>query len=115
MRSNRYLTDGRIPMKHALALSLGLDLEQLVGQIESSGMCTSDKHAIYLEWTAQSTKEEVESRKNVNKVKQQRFRDRRKDELEEYRSGAQNENEGHVTSYASSYVGQDRLGQDDTF
>ena len=102
-------------MKHALALSLGLDLEQLVGQIESSGMCTSDKHAIYLEWTAQSTKEEVESRKNVNKVKQQRFRDRRKDELEEYRSGAQNEKDSYVTSYASSYVGQDRLGQDDTF
>ena len=104
MRSNRYLTDGRIPMKHALALSLGLDLEQLVSQIESSGMCTRDKHASYLEWTVQSTREEFESRKNANKIKQQRFRDRRKDELEEYRSGAQNENEGYVTSYVTGYV-----------
>ena len=101
--------------KHALALSLGLDREQLAGQIESSGMYTRDKHAIYLEWTVQSTKEEVESRRNANKVKQQRFLDRRKDEFEEYRSGAQNENEGYVTSYASSYVGHDMIGQDDTF
>lgn len=46
MWSNRYLTDGQIPIKHARALALDSDLDLLVSQVESAEMCTTTRHAI---------------------------------------------------------------------
>lgn len=111
MWSNRYLTDGHIPIKHARYLAQDLDLDLLVGQLESAGMCTRTNQAICLDWSAQSTRHEIEARKKANKVKQQNYRDRQKAEVTELRS----HRPGDITGDITGLVGQDRLGQDDTF
>ena len=111
MWSNRYGTDGRIPINHARALAFDLDLDLLAFQIESAEMCTRDKQAIFLDWSAQSTRQEVEARKNANRIKQQNFRDKKKTEVHELRYGRAGDMTGDITGD----LGQDRLGKDDTF
>lgn len=111
MWSNRHLTDGHIPMKHARYLAQDFDLDLLVGQLESGGMCTKTNQAICLDWSAQSSRHEIEARKTANKVKQQNYRDRQKAEVTELKSQRSSDITGDITGL----VGQDRLGQDDTF
>ena len=111
MWSNRYLTDGHIPIKHARFLAQDLDLALLIGQLESAGMCTKTNQAICLDWSAQSSRHEIEARKTANKIKQQNYRDRQKAEVEALRS----QKPGDITGDITGLVGQDRLGQDDTF
>jgi hypothetical protein len=111
MWSNRYLTDGQIPIKHARALALDSDLDLLVSQVEGAEMCTRTRHAIHIDWSNQSTRKEIEARKEANRIKQQNFRDKKRTEIYEVRSNEA----GNVTGYIPGDVGQDRLGQDDTF
>ena len=111
MWSNRYLTDGHIPIKHARYLAQDLDLDLLVSQLESAGMCTKSNQAICLDWSAQSPRHEIEARKKKNKEKQQNYRDRQKAEITELKS----QRSSDITGDTTGLVGQDRLGQDDTF
>lgn len=119
MWSNRYLTDGHIPMKHALYIAQDVNLDLLVGQLESAGMCTRTNQAICIDWSAQSPRHEIEARKTANRIKQQNFRDKQKAEVDELRSQRSSDKAGDITGYITGditgLVGQDRLGQDDTF
>jgi hypothetical protein len=74
-------------------------------------MCTITQHAIQIDWSNQSTRQEIEARKNANRIKQQNFRDKKKTEVHELRSGRA----GDITGDRTGDVGQDRLGKDDTF
>lgn len=111
MWSNRYLTDEQIPIKHARVLALDLDLELLVGQVEGAGLCTKTNHSIFIDWSNQSTRQEIQARKKANKIKQQNLREKKKVEVQEGRP----KEPGDVTGDITGDVGQDRLGQDDTF
>lgn len=115
MWSNRYGTDGRIPINHARTLALDLDLDLMLDQIESSGMCTRDKHAIFLDWQAQTLAKDLQAKKHGNKVRSQLLRDRKKAGVPEIESMGTDEVTHDVTRDVTHDVGQDRLGQDDTF
>ena len=115
MWSNRYLTDGHIPIKHARYLAQDLDLDLLVAQLESAGMCTKTHQAICLDWSAQSPRHEIEARKTANRNKQRNYREKQKAEVDELRSQVSGDITGYTTGDITGLVGQDRLGQDDTF
>ena len=105
MWSNRFGTDGRIPMKHALALSVHINLDVAILQMERAQVCERTGDFIQFFWAeiGQSPAEEVEERRRKNREKQRNLRARR--------MTVSNDITGDITGY----VGQDRLGQDDTF
>ena len=119
MWSNRYGTDGRIPMVHLQKLAFGWDTDIMLAHLERAGVCAVYKHAIELDWIGigQSPAAEVENRRLKNRQKQRDHRDREsvaKDDAQ--KSGfVTSDVTSDVSSDVSSDVGQDRLGQDDTF
>ena len=105
MWSNRFGTDGHIPLKHALSLSVEINLELAIHQMERAGVCEKKGKDIQFFWTeiGQSPAEEVEERRRKNREKQRTIRAKRASVT------------GDITGDITGYVGQDRLGEDDTF
>jgi hypothetical protein len=108
MYSNRHGTDGFVRMTaiHRLHPSRAYEID--LGPIEMDGFGNWVDGGFQLLWEdlGQSTREEVETRKRRNREKQRAYRDREKGDI-------------GVASFkprdVPGYVGQERLGQDDTF
>lgn len=105
MWSNRFGTDGHIPMKHALSLSVHINLDLAILQMERAEVCKKRGDHIQFFWTeiGQSPAEEVEERRRKNREKQRNLRAKRASVT------------GDITGDMTGYVGQGRLGEDDTF
>ena len=105
MWSNRFGTDGRIPMKHALAMSVGVNLDLLLNQMEAADVCSTGPDHIQFNWVAlgQSPAAEVEARREKNREKQRAFRAKSSPVTSD------------ITGDITGYVGQGRLGQEDIF
>ena len=108
MYSNRHGTDGFVRMTaiHRLHPSRAYEID--LGPIEMDGFGNWVDGGFQLLWEdlGQSTREEVETRKRRNREKQRAYRDRAKGD-----TGVANFKPRDVPGY----VGQERLGQDDTF
>jgi len=105
MWSNRYGTDGRIPMSYAQQMSYGWNLDLILAQLEAAEVCEIERSHVQFHWEqlGQSLASEVEARREKN-----RDRQRLKRELEKIVKR-------DVTSDVPRDVGQGRLGKDDTF
>ena len=105
MWSNRFGTDGNIPMKHALSLSVQINLDLAILQMEQAEVCEKKGDHIQFFWTeiGQSPAEEVEERRRKNREKQRNIRAKRASVTRD------------ITGDITGYVGQGRLGKDDTF
>ena len=111
MWSNRYGTDGRIPMLHVQKLAFDWNTEFMLGQLKSADICVVSKHEIQFDWVelGQSLAADVEDRRQKNRQKQQTYRDKQITAKETASSSSS------VTGDITGDVGQGRLGQDDTF
>lgn len=92
-------------MKHALALSVHINLDMAILQMERAEVCESKGDHIQFFWTeiGQSPAEEVEERRRKNREKQRSIRAKKAAVPSD------------ITGDIPGYVGQGRLGQDDTF
>jgi len=98
-------TDGHVPMKHALAFSVGVNLDLVISQMEQAEVCKRKADHISFFWLeiGQSSAAEVEERRRKNRDKQRNLRAKKTPRA------------GDITGDITGYVGQDRLGEDDTF
>ncbi len=99
MWSNRYGTDGRIPMVYAVQMSFGWNLDVMLLQLQNAEVCDVQATHIQFRWEelGQSLASEVEARREKNRERQRlkRERDNLRDETRD--------------------LGQGRLGKDDIF
>lgn len=99
MWSNRYGTDGRIPMGYAVQMSFGWNLDLILLQLQNAEVCDVQDAHIQFRWEelGQSLASEVEARREKNRERQRlkRERDNLRDQTRD--------------------VGQGRLGKDDIF
>jgi hypothetical protein len=105
MWSNRYGTDGKIPMSYALQLSFGWNLDLILAQLQAAEVCDLERNHVQFRWEelGQSMASEVEARREKN-----RDRQKLKRELEK---GVKRD----VPRDVPRDVGQGRIGKDDTF
>lgn len=99
MWSNRYGTDGRIPISYAQQLAYGWNLEQILMQLENAEVCVNERTHVQFLWEelGQSLASEVEARRERNRDRQRIKRER------------------DITRDITRDVGQGRLGKDDIF
>ena len=113
MWSNRFGTDGHVPMKHALALSVGVNLDLVVSQMEQAEVCERKADHIAFFWLeiGQSSAAEVEERRRKNRDKQRNLRAKKNPGVGDIPGDIP----GDIAVDITGYVGQDRLGEEDTF
>lgn len=113
MWSNRYGTDGQIPMVHLQKLAFGWSVDIFLEHFKGAEVGVMSKHGIQLHWIelGQSLASDVEDRRPKNRQKQQSFRDKQAATRET--ASSSNALTGEITGYVTGDVGQDRLGQDD--
>jgi hypothetical protein len=99
MWSNRYGTDGRVPMGYAHQLAHGWNLEQILMQLENAEVCVNERTHVQFLWEelGQSLASEVEARRERNRDRQRIKRER------------------DITRDITRDIGQGRLGKDDIF
>ena len=110
MWSNRYGTDGKIPMVHLERLAFGWSLDIFLQHFKGAEVGVMSKHEIQLHWIelGQSLASDVEDRRQKNRQKQQAFRDKQASTRETASSS------NVLTDEITGYVTGD-VGQDDTF
>ncbi len=99
MWSNRYGTDGRIPLSYAVQMAFGWNLDLILLQLENAGVCQVESTHIQFHWIqlGQSPASEVEARREKNRDRQRVKRER------------------DTSRDITRDLGQGRLGKDDIF
>ena len=106
MYCNRHGTDGQVKTLALLKLSIGLNHELILDQMERASILVREPWGVQLAWEelGQSWAADVEAQRKANRERQRRFRERQTDL-----------SKPPVTRDITNYVGQDRQGQEETF
>lgn len=112
MWSNRYGTDGVIPIRYASRIIGSGNLDFFLMQLEASELAKKDRHNIFFPWDhlGQSTAAEVEDRRRKNRIAQAEKRLRDLTKSSSVRGSKYISND--VSADISPDVGQGRLGQE---